>query len=71
MSVVLFEKDSWRICEGKYTPGSVIYHHCGDERNTNNMWWYSTVAWNRHCSFCAEGIPDDIYGLWLLHEWDR
>ena len=76
MSSVLFEAGSWRICRtvnNRNKERSVIHHFCGD--NCHDEWWRSSgpvgAGSTYRCLYCWARVPDEIYGLWILHEWDR
>lgn len=71
MSNVLFEKDDWRICRYTYTVNnqkSELHHLC-KSLSLDGDWWHSVGP--SGCLYCCEEVPDDIKGLWILHEWDR
>ena len=69
MTAVLFEEGDWRICRTGIKDHSAIYHHCGDEFDVNNHWWH--ISLQDRCVFCQVAVPAEIYGLYLLHQWER
>ena len=70
MTDVLFEEGDWRISRTGFGDGSVIMHRCGDEYSLGDRWWHISDAEDR-CVFCQIAVPAEIYGLLLLHQWER
>ena len=76
---VFFEKEDWSITEVDpkhwWSAWSTIHHKCGKH------WWAKepydqtllpmTIAKTHKCTFCNEDIPQEIEGLWTMHNWDN
>ena len=46
---------------------SWIWHRCPKRDNT---WIACSCVWTGECFPCSEPIPEEIYGLWKLHNFD-
>jgi len=50
---------------------SVIWHECPIKIDSwNGMWRLVVKTLNLPCPQCGDVCPEEIQGLWLLHNWD-
>jgi hypothetical protein len=59
----LIDVDDWSLAR-LYGEGVGISH-------TKCNSWMHQSAYNRECLDCRVRIPDEIYGLWLLYNFDK
>ena len=75
MSKYLHKQDDWELRtlqDNKYW-GSWIYHRCEThdvDANDNECTWSMSDCHHGKCSWCDTPIPDEIYGIWKLHNFD-
>ncbi len=61
---ILLEFEEWDIRETIESNGlSVICHRSCD-------WWTYFGVVRMTCPHCKQQIPDEVYGVWALHNWD-
>lgn len=68
---ILFEMGSWSLRVHNTTLTllqSYIQHQCPIAKT--RLYWYSLKRINEACRRCSEYPPDDIMGLWKLHNMD-
>jgi hypothetical protein len=58
------EFEGWDVREIIESIGaSVMFHKECD-------WWTYYGAVNKICPNCKQQIPDEVYAVWALHNWD-
>ena len=68
MSTPLYEEGGFKIALGHgWGWESWVYHYC--ERA--NGWISCGCIGSGRCGQCRAKIPDEIWGLWKLHNWDH
>lgn len=72
MSTTLHEQNGFKLTTGFLSSGGIgwnswIYHWHADEK----MWLSCGCLYSGECGRCAAKIPDEVYGLWKLHNWDE
>ena len=62
---VLFEFKGWDVRETRESTGlSAVCHIPCD-------WWTYYGIVKKQCPYCGQQIPDEVYGVWALHNWDN
>ncbi len=79
---ILLEVDNWRLIKARFPPltgvGSYPIHMCG--RNPEGYGVHRNDTFDElsngrprregRCIKCNEMMPNEIQGLWTLHNWD-
>ena len=65
---ILHEDGRFRLYATNKTD-SLIAHHCENPKNATIKWWYLPSP--HRCYMCGAVPPDNILGLYKLHNWDR
>ena len=68
---VLLKDGCWELRSHhsrKYLLVSFIQHYCPVLQE--KRYWYSIPLMDHKCSGCQEYVPEDMMGLWKLHNMD-
>lgn len=69
---ILHEDGAWRLYRVTYTQPpqvrSYIGHMCPDRMKS--VWRWSIANMDLPCPECGETPPDEMVGLYKLHNWD-
>ena len=77
---VLLEVGDWKLIRARFKPitgvDSFPIHMCGKSPEGYGVHRYEYSDWERkekrtgRCIKCNEMMPDEILGLWTLHNWE-
>ncbi len=70
----LHKQDDWELipyARMGTSSASWIWHHCGGTDGCGTPRWCVASCKTGVCYNCDARIPDEILGLWRLHNWDN
>lgn len=66
---LLHKEGLWSLYKYKKEK-SILYHLCRNEYDRMRLYNNAVDARSGRCSYCDSQAPDEIRGLWKLHNWE-